>query len=224
MSWLIKVSSITFSIQGSNKIGQPKTVSDIGNLMWTWATGHVPRNLMPEVPEVIAMDGYDTEATTGIINWYIPKDIDWKELQPYIAQCYYEELAPLGITIDGQLKHEPSGMFDNADVIRIFVTGNETVERNKLPELNVSNRNGMVLQELLGMTYSVGNGEINAHELKQRINNARPRVDAFALSGQNKDNNLEFGITPEQLIRYLDALDTLTNEALKMNNPLIIWS
>jgi len=178
---------------------------------------------MPEVPEIVAMDGYDTEATTGIINWYIPKDIDWKELQPYIAQCYYEELAPLGITIDGQLKHEPSGMFDSADVIRIFVTGNETVERNKLPELNVSNRNGTVLQEMLGLEAQY-DGSIEANELKQRINRARAKVDAFALSGQNKDNNLEFGITPEQLIRYLDALDTLTNEALKMNNPLIIWS
>ena len=168
MNWLQKIASVTFSIADSHKMSQPKTIFYISSEMNYWAHGNVPKNLLADVPEPIAMDGFNVDEPLGIINWYCERDTpeSREDISMYVKQYEQEELAPLGIHFSPEIKFETSKMH-KTPVARIQVIKNDTSKMSRLPTLNVSNMNANALLKLLGIV-SDYSGSIDANELKEK--------------------------------------------------------
>ena len=223
-SSLIKIASVTFYIKGSYKISQPKDIDRIAHELWTWASQNAPRILTSFKPEPIAMDGFEL-GPLGVINWYVPEGVDPKEIPMYIDQYIQEEALPLGINIQYQL--DKSKMF-NVPVWRLKVTENKTTEHQRLPELNVSNRNAAVLLEHLKLNTELA-GEINAYDLLERVRSAvssEPSNLPDANNGIGDRGVVWFdqGISPEQFNRYLYILEQIATHAISMNSPVVEWA
>ena len=187
MNWLQKTSSVTFSIADSYKISQPRTIFYIASYMNYWAHDNVPKELCADVPEVIALDGLeDMDKPTGVINWYYKEDSEESRryIEMYIKQYEQEELIPLGINFSPEIKFETSKMY-KTPVARIRVVKNDTFQRDRLPELNVSNQNASALLKLLGIK-----SDINANSVG--ILDSMARLLAAA-----KNNNLIVNINNE---------------------------
>jgi len=229
MNWLQKTSSVTFSIADSYKISQPRTIFYIASYMNYWAHDNVPKELCADVPEVIALDGLeDMDKPTGVINWYYKEDSEESRryIEMYIKQYEQEELIPLGINFSPEIKFETSKMY-KTPVARIRVVKNDTFQRDRLPELNVSNQNASALLKLLGIK-SEPSGSIDAGELQSRISESINKVDKFVRPDTieekpGKNTIMVFGLYPDQLMQYLYILDKMTDKAFWMNNPTITW-
>lgn len=223
MSWFTKISSINFSVKDSHKISQPKTLHYIAADMWRWAAKNVPPHFKPSIPEWVAMDGFATDSTTGVINWYFPQNIEYNQIEPYINWCVNEELSPLGITV-GYMNSDKSKMFD-VNVVRIHITKNDTAELKQLPSMNLSNTNALILQQVLGLTPDFS-GSIQAGDLKNRIQQARASMDDWDLNdntGYSNDiaeafkgfNIVNSPLEPDRIIFYLDQLGKIADFALQ---------
>ena len=229
MNWLQKIASVTFSIADSYKISQPRTIFYIASYMNYWAHDNVPKELCADVPEIIALDGLeDIDKPTGGINWYYKEDSEESRryIEMYIKQYEQEELIPLGINFSPEIKFETSKMY-KTPVARIRVVKNDTFQRDRLPELNVSNQNASALLKLLGIR-SEPSGSIDASELLSRILENRDKVDSYTRFDRTevepgKNTNIMFGLSRDQLIQYLNILEKMTDKAFWMNNSTITW-
>lgn len=215
----IKVSSITFAPLDSHKISQPKTIFDIGNIMWYWAAKNVPEEYKPPVPEWVAMDGFDTHKTTGIINWYLPPDINPELILTYINECAYTELAPLNIRV-GQITLDKSGMF-GIPVYRVRIIKNETVDRPQVPELNVSNMNAVNILNVLELPTD-WQGQIDAQDLLRRVGTALVDMNTVPRYSPNEYEPEE---DQSYMIRVLNKLQEIAQWTIQnMPHPIIVWN
>lgn len=228
ISQLVKLSSVTFHVQGSHKIGQPQDTATIASNLWSWAAKHVPRYLISHRPEPIAIDGFEPDYT-GIINWYVPIDVDPDEVSMYIEQFIQEEALPQGIKIVYAL--DQSKMF-SIPVWRLKVIENLTQQRTKLPELNISNRNASVLLAALGIYSNDLYGEIDAHELLDRIQSAEEvelQEGATNIPTQVDDIGfdslaIDIGLGSGDVLWYLNQLKQIAQVAINMNAPIVEYS
>ena len=194
-----------------------------------WAHNNVPKELCADTPEVIALDGLeDMDKPTGVINWYYKEDSEEarRYIEMYVKQYEQEELAPLGINFSPEIKFETSKMY-KIPVARIRVVKNDTFQRDRLPELNVSNQNASALLKLLGIE-SESSGSIDAGELQSRISESINKIDKFTRldtieESPGKSTIMVFGLSRDQLMQYLYILDKMTDKAFWMNNPTITW-
>ena len=223
---------MTFSVEGSHKVAQPKTVSRIGWDMLVWAREHAPRNLIADVSEPIAVDGLDIDKLTGTINWYVPPDLrDIEEVLMYIDQFIREELLPLGIRAKPRLGLEKSGMWGKrANVIRVDIWQNGTADFTRLPEMNVHNKGAAILLHVLGLgsgssqSTPLGllvhpeppDGVVGAQELLVRISKAQGAWNEI-LAGQNEDWS-------DYVDRSLDELKDIALAAMTTNTKKVVWS
>ena len=244
MSWFKKLASVTFAPADTHRVSQPKTIFYIGYMLLQWARQNMSEELLLDVSEPIAMDGFETHEMTGVVNWYVDKEMDMDLIEPYIQRAIKAELEPLGISVS-HIQKDKSGMFD-ANVWRIHISGNETSEQQSIPELNVANRNAMVLLRILGMEEEYV-GEIGAEELKQRIDRSvGGRIDysfLYSLPQQEIENEpdpadwwkqeeeseggpkmIDMGLSPDQIKHYLQQLSVIVDYAIKLNNPKISWA
>jgi len=232
----IKTASVTFSIMDSYKISQPKTLGDIGYELRDWAHKNVPKELQLPSWEAIAADGDYHFEYEGVLNWYVPPEVDMQEVSPYIMKAISEELSPMGIVV-GSIRQDKSNSM-NANVWRLDITQNDTKDIEKLPELNVANANAAKLLQSLGLTSSP-HGEIQAAELIERIQAAksqrledfeRPAYDTVRVpaggTGDSDEGGLRMidpGLNQEKILWYYDALLQVAQRALQMNDPVVVW-
>lgn len=142
--------SVTVSVSGAHQeFPDLATVHDIA-----WAIMH--KSLQPlerlsgdqkeffqqnRVPEILAPDGNDFDKPTGILNFYIAGIPNDTVLE--MIKLIKQQLDNMGIEY-GRFKGEQSGMY-KSKVIRIPILKNPWSESERVPELNMANRNYMVL-------------------------------------------------------------------------------
>jgi len=168
MNWLQKTASVTFSLEQSDRIAQPKTISSIANAFFTWALKHVPRNLIGSGSRrLIDMDGVNVSSPTGTINWYVKNADLAADIPMYVNQWVQEEMLPLGFHVRlGNL--EPSGMYSML-VYRIHVLNNPTGDYPQIPEINLSNINAEGFLNSLNIPTKYLEGSMSIDEFEQRM-------------------------------------------------------
>lgn len=234
LNWFQKIASVSFRIQGSDKIGQPKSIDNLANDLLTWAETNYPAQFKLDFYAFISSDGGgDPYLPLGIINWYFDENIDPQRIKPFVEKAIEDTLHPLGIKT-GPLRDNRSGLMKNLRVWRIPVLENPTTQREKLPHLNMTNDNFVVLFDLLNLPHQTFNGQIDAYTLKDRIAKSRYKVDAFARSekrdtsvdpetGEVSVNTINYELSANQLNVYLNRLDQMADRAMRMNSRMIIW-
>lgn len=128
--------------------------------------------------ETITIDGYNVDAETGILNFYIvgipPKYI------PTILNSIKSHLDNLGIEVGEISDPEQSNMF-KSKVIRIPIISNAASKMEKIPELNLANRNFSVLfHNILGI---VGEDE---YTVNTSVNELHKKIASF-ITGTDAD-------------------------------------
>ena len=225
MNWLQKVSSVTFTLEQSNRIAQPRTISDIANNLYTWAENNIPRQYF-EDQRMIDMDGLDVDSFTGIVNWYITKPELSNDIPMYINQWIQEEMAPLGFRVRmGEL--EQSGMFSDRLVQRIHIDNNPTVDYPKIPEMNLANDNAESLMNALGIPFD-WDGAVDLNELKTKLEMFTPWDQQDLTRDPEHDIServqlFQGGRTPEQVSRYIDGLRRMVEFGLKNGFETLTW-
>jgi len=244
MSWFKKIASITFFPIDSHKISQPKTVFNLSYALMGWVYKNLPEELRSKTPEPVASDGLtDMDKMTGIINWYVPKEVEMQDVVPYIFKAIEQEFTPLGISVS-HIEKDKSNMFDE-NVLRLHVNKNETSEQQAIPELNAANRNALILLKILGLEEDYS-GTVDAQEIKNRIEKLRQTdlLKDFTLDPsetqsvkeqdpadwwkqeepQKGPRMIDMGLSQEQLNRYLDELEQIADYALTLNNKKVCWA
>lgn len=229
MNWLqkiIKTSSVTFSIVGSHKISQPKTILDLTHDLAQWGYDNIPHDVFKANYSNIVPDGDAWDQFVGTMNWYAENP---QAVIPYIQTAIQTELQPMGIQAHVR-EVNASRMYD-MQAIRVEVTANETQHLEQLPEINIANGNYYQLNRLLqlepGEDYS---GSISAQDMLARISIARGQTDMYTRAptdtggpGTGMARNIDYGLNQGQLNRYLDVLEQMAEYALNMNNATIHW-
>ena len=224
MNWLTKISGITFSLEQSHRIAQPKTISTLSYDLADWATSHVPRYLIKRID----MDGLNPDQLTGTINWYIDEP-QIGEIPMYVNQWIQEEMSPLGFDIKVR-GPERSNSFDSW-VWRIDVLKNPTEEYTKLPKINLSNSNARALLGLLNIPFD-HMGSVSLRELRQRLAlTTEHQVQEFTQSPEKilptKEEPgpqvVDFGRSKDQINRYIQALSEIVDYGLSNGFTNITW-
>lgn len=232
MSWLRKVSSVTFSLDQSEHIAQPKTIYDLANGLYTWAEKNVPREYFASHGRKIDIDGLDTSAPTGTINWYISNPDLAADVPMYVSQWIQEEMLPWGFEVRiGEL--EPSRMFPDELVYRIHVQNNPTQNLTKIQEMNITNKNAESLFMLLNISTKYLEGSMDLQELKRRIQGVdESRISEFTRDAENVDDlgpfntfvqHREFGLDADRLKSYLARLNEMVDYGLANGFSKIKW-
>ncbi|MHA2279748.1 MAG: hypothetical protein ACXAC5_02475 [Promethearchaeota archaeon] len=229
MNWLQKISSVTFSLEESHRIAQPKTVFDLANDLNLWAHENAPRYFTEGNWQVIDQDGLDTSEMTGTINWYYdPEKIPPSEVETipdYMRQWFQEELAALGckINIRGP---EQSNAFKQLRVYRLDILNNPTEEYPEMPWMNLSNDNA---QALLGML-NIPNlqGSIDLGELRARIQGlTQPHMREFTMDttdeGMGPGRHIDFGRELVQMMEYVVRLENMIDFGLRNEFTTLQW-
>lgn len=260
MNWLIKIAGTTFFIQDAQRIAKPKSLTDIANHMMQWMSSYMPKNLLPDSKcpryQFITPDGdyiWDN-SYTGVINIYTC-DESPQDILTYVEQYIREELLPSGI--QSQIQKGPlpqwvdrSKMYD-VPVWRLLIKQNETSSLTNIPQANFTTRNTQVLLTMLGLDAQYHEGRIDPADLKQRIQKAYTKVDAFTISDEAKQDggasafqqmfsgeeynepseeqrNLAWsynkGLTAEDLTRKLQSLEQIADFCLQHGFHIIAWN
>ena len=237
MNWLkslLKTSSVTFSLQDSDKISQPKTVYNLSTDLYYWAVKNVPKKYFNNKRVMIDVDGLDVDTYTGTINWYITDPELSYDIPKYINQ-WIQEISLLDIEAQiGEL--EQSNMYPDDLVWRINIIKNLTIEFEKIPELNLTNDNAKALFGALNMPAQF-EGIIDLKIFEQRLKNVNPnrikeftREDDFApnvfeLNNQNftqnenpffgENKHTGFSLSEADIKNYINRLINIVDFGLK---------
>jgi hypothetical protein len=190
---ICKTASITFSIQGSGRISQPKTLQSICHDIDQLIGDTYPRSWIVDglLNNTIVPDAPQWDDLMGNINWYVPAQVDPSEVEPYISMAI-KELALLGIDIQASQKSRSRMMHPHAYKIVLQVRNNETQNIEKIPKLNLANGNAGTILELLGLSKQQTQdsplgplsgpedpeGQVTAQDLLRRIKQAYGRIQS----------------------------------------------
>lgn len=238
MNWLKKIASVTFRLEQSERIAQPKTISGLGNDLYTWAVKHAPSYYFPDQGRVmIESDGLDVDTFIGTINWYILKPEYSKDVPMYMSQWIREELLPHGIEAKvGKL--ERSRMYPDNLVQRLHILKNSTIEYPNVPEMNLNNKNAkmmfnvlgilknpyqgvMDLQQLLALIHSVSDEAI---EQFTRSDQTGGKMDMFGQEVEMGNNAFSPGINAQDIREYLQRLEGIVQYGLKNGFKKLVWN
>lgn len=220
-NWLTKIASVTFFIDGAQKITQPMDILKICHDFAYWANQNIPHDVFKATYRNIEPDGDDYNKPTGTINIYLGDGDSPEEIKQYMESAVNEYFALLDIEVKVGAT-ETSKAF-GVPVIRMHVIRNGTFDLERLPEINMANPNAMNLLQMLGIEPDFA-GQINARDLIQRISSARNNISSNTKEPTQDGNFYDFGRSYEQIERYLDELETIAMRAMQMDNPSIVWS
>lgn len=215
MNWLQKISGVIFRLEDAHKIAQPKGILALASALSDWANSHVPRSLL--LPNGIDADGFDY-GPTGTINWYFNTE-EGKDIPMYAKQWIDDELVGYETNIRGP---EKSGSRD-AQVWRIDILSNPTVEYARIPEMMVSNDNTKLLMGMLNIPFD-WSGEMDLRELRgmlARVTESQMRE--FERDTEVSPGSYEFGVDTEQLQRYIQNLTRIVDYGLSHGFKNIVW-
>ena len=219
-----KQASLSFWIEGSDKISQPMTKLDICNdlskfISYDMGIGEkLGINFNDVDPDDSSGNYYDS---TGPISIYL-KNLNIKEgiINNIIEQYNNHKLGQVKLRF---LEINKSGLRKDVNVARILIEENDTTNIEKLPELNVSNSNSVALISLL-QNEGMGNldpygGVLNISELKNAITNIEQNnyiLDSYTQEPmeqreEGKATIYDGGRSYQQLQRYIEALKQMVN-------------
>ncbi len=233
MSWLQKISSVTFSLEGSDKISQPKDISDLGRELHQFATQRIGQDIEFDT---IQSDG-SGEGLTGTINWYVNENLVSQADQQAIMREWIEEMRVMDFEI--QMRGpERSGMNDwNRDpsepeiiVYRLDVLENGSESYAQIPEINIAQTNAIAIFNTLGIPFDQG-GAIDIYDLQQRLSSlkeyhrgehTRPRSDEGG-PGTGNVRSIDFGLDADRMDGYLSGLTRMVDFGIKNGYTNIQW-
>ena len=175
------------------------------------------------------IDGLDTEAMDGIMNFYaggLSEEILQKALK---AIPYY--LQEKGARVTGPVKKEMSNMF-KVPVYRFPVKLNDAKE-DVAPELNLANGNAAVLiRDILGIAKDEDYyaGSIDVRELMMKLGMVSDFTKEMSMrapsfeKGEKGASIYSGGLSEEQINRYLEVLERMCRWAIENNYDKIQWS
>lgn len=230
MSWLTKIASVTFSIEGSHKISQPKQVSDIAHMLRDilWKQG------LKEIANYyrIQPDGYGDNDETGTVNIYLNENelSMLGRIKAIISQFITDELNTLGIqaNLRGPEKSNSTG----GPVLRLDITQNDTSSIQRIPDLNMHNTGAMAILQTLGIQPEYS-GTINASILYDLVSKAEQSgaADHVGLANQptmerSESGSVHYdgGADEAYLRERLSALKELAIFALENGFQSISWA
>jgi hypothetical protein len=232
-----KIASVTFWVEGTDKISQPMNKLDICNNLYRF----IYNNGLSEQLG-LGFDAVDPDASSGNvfgpdgpISIYLGNPNVRGETIQNIINKYNEDMA--GMIKLRFLEINKSGARRDTNVARILIEENNTTNFEEIPEMNVSNANARALLELLsneGMEGLSGDdegigGTLNVAELKNTINNIEQ--NNYVLNTYTQEPTMEKeegkptmydgGRSYEQLSRYINGLKEIINYIEKNNLPLM---
>ena len=227
--WLSTINeSVTFSVSGF----RAKSVENLFYLGYS-IENQLSQSFGPAYHEGFrherfTIDGFDTDAMEGIMNFYtggLSEEMLQKALK---AIPYY--LQEKGVKVTGPVKQETSNMF-KTPVYRFPVKLNDSRE-DKPPELNVANGNAQVLvNDILGISkdgeyYA---GHIDVRELMMKIGMVSDFTKEMSMRAPTHEKGTKGaeiyggGLSSDQIQRYLDVLEQMCRWAIENNYDAIQW-
>jgi hypothetical protein len=230
MNWLQKLSSVTFTLEQSEKIAQPKNISSLATDLSIWAHENAPRFLLSDQWQMIDMDGLEWSNTTGTINWYFqPEELGGEvpdeqtnDIPMYMNQWYQEELATLGFRVNIR-GPERSKAFEEWHVYRMDILDNPTAGYPTLPSMNISNTNAAALFGMLNMPMEF-QGSIELGDLKQRMTGlSQAHMREFTEDPVDTGGHINFGRDMGKLQGYLNELSQIIDSGLQNGFTKLQW-
>jgi len=233
MNWYkkTKYSSISFWIEGSDKISQPMhaldVCGDIHKFIWyvlgigeEMGLGY--NDIEPDTSET------DYNDPLGRINVYINPNIKEKSMKYIVNQYNQHRLGDIKLDFLGINK---SGA-RNSDVARIKISENNTTQFEEIPEMNMANGNAfavfqMLANEGLPINPSEYAGEINIDQLEIIINKLgqeeylmQPYIkEPTEEEGEGGAKMYDGGRDYDRLKGYLSGLEQMINYVKTNNLP-----
>lgn len=236
-SVIVVSESITFSVADAEN--PPLDVLDTIHVLNRYLYKFLQKNLTPEqmeeyqnkrVIDILSPDGFDAFEKEGIINFYtqgIPDEFKDKiitMLKYYIGESNAE--------VSGEVKKDVSRLY-NSEVYRIPIKVHDFPEEKVAPELNLSNGNARVLIcDILNYPSDMmDGGSVSIAELMMKVGmikdndyiinkNVRPEKVS---GGNGSATFIDSGLSKEQIKRYLDHLEKLTEWGQKNHYSTISW-
>lgn len=170
----LKTASVTFSLEDSWRIAQPKNLlnlcSDFINFIY-YNKKLAKENFKPYSTDIEPdTSSSDFEGYTGIINFYINPEYDIKEYINAI-DAWIEDKAIEGYKIEYSKNPDQSNS-RSWKVFRINVIENPSEHYDAIPEINLANGNAMAILRLLGISTAGGDaysGKMSLEELRKKI-------------------------------------------------------
>lgn len=230
MNWLQKIATVTFTLEGSHKISQPKTVDDLGYELLKFV--HEKYGDFMGIHD-ISSDGDDLGKMTGKINWYVSDKVPENQ-QIQIMQEWIQEMSLMdyNMQISGP---ERSGMNDwnpNPDkpelmVYRIHVLQNGSENYMEIPEINMANSNANDVMNAIGVQFD-WTGSVELNELKTKLEMFTPYqqqelIQEPEYSPEDKVQMVDFGRDEDRIERYISGLRRMVEFGLKNGFELLVW-
>jgi len=229
MNWLQKLASVTFSLEGSHKISQPKDIMGLSYELQKYASEKAGFYIDYHS---IAPDGDYFSEMEGVINWYVSDNIP-EEQQVQIIQQWIQEMQ----LMDYEMKFtgpEISGMTEDPEnpikVYRIHVLKNGSEDYLEIPEMNLANTNAEDLMRSLGLEFD-WTGSIDLQELKTKLEMFTPwdQQELIREPTQEGDFNepgpvvYDGGRSEDQVSRYIDGLGEIVDFGLQNGFRTLVW-
>jgi len=232
-----KYSSVTFRIDGTEKISEPMTKEDICNDLLDYVFYNTNLAEIFDIqwndidPDMSSGNPFDY---TGSINFYLTNKELTADIVNDIIQGYNNHKA-------GEIKLKvykinKSGQYGRpgTNVARILIEQNNTVNLSKVPYINISNDNAkaflsLLINEGLIIDGDFNSGSFNAIQALNILNDIDQNdfvIDPYIR--QNNDNLdeeddnvqiLDFGLSKEQIMSYIYKIKEMINYINQNNLP-----
>lgn len=213
--------SITLRIDTSDDqqdIDLPSAVSNLARRLKTMFSSifdatNTTAATLPQVEEVITYDGDYWSNGREEINFYagfVP-EVSRKKILDAILYL----LTEFNMALNGTVRSDISRLYKNKNIMvyRIPVVVRNNVD--PAPELNIGTGNAGELFKLLGIKIA-GWGNINVADLNIRLNQLTDFDKQMALRADDRGERfVSFGLTEDQLERYLQGLEKMVAWAMK---------
>lgn len=232
LNWLQKLSfkkysSITFSLEGGNKISQPKTTSDLSSELAQFAFPKMNNVKLYGPDSLVEPDGYDWDRIEGgTINWYVVDNMPLED-QKNIIYAWFQEMELFGYQFN--ISGIDTSRMRGTPVIRIDVIENGSKNYMNIPSINLSNDNAREFMTALDINYTDSEyydvtGSVSVAELKHKLDNFNEWVHQQLVRDRYEEEGLiDFGRSYEQISGYVSRFRDMINFAEKNNFNTIIW-
>jgi hypothetical protein len=227
MNWLQKISSVTFSLDGGEKISQPKTISDL-----SYDLGVFARKAGANISfRDIDSDGDDFDKMEGTINWYVSNNVP-EDQQKQVMQQWVQEMNLMDyvIQVSGPEQSGMSTPEQPLQVYRLKVVQNGSKDYMQIPSMNLANSNARALIESLGIPFDWG-GSVDLNELTTKLDMFNPWQQQELIqepeSGGGEGTGTvgwhDFGRSEDQVSRYVSGLKEMVDFGLQNGFQTLVW-
>jgi len=233
MNWLQKIASVSFWLEGSKKISQPKSITNLSYMLQTFAE----EKLGYEIGiHSISPDGDTDSQFTGTINWYITNEVP-EDQQRQIMQAWVREMQIMdyrisvaGPQISGMNRWKNKGSGSGGKplmVYRIKVLKNGSEDFMQIPKMNASNDNARDLMTALGVPFD-WSGSISLAELQTKLEMFTPYHQQELVRPREEGNEqkvqwTDMGRSEDQVQWYVDQMRNIVNFGLQNGFDTLAW-